>query len=96
MEKAGGHLITIPQSEITVEDGSDNVARVALTDQVRALDKTRLRRKFGFISVRAIYAINLGLDYLFGDKPIPRAATASTTPAKSASAAPAKPTSAPN
>lgn len=74
MEKAGGHLMTIPKEEITVEDGSESVNRVALTDQVRALDKNRLRRKFGFVSVRAVNAINLGLDYLFGDKPMPKAA----------------------
>ncbi len=81
MEKAGGHLITVPKAEITVEDGSENVDRVALTDQIRALDRRRFRKKLGFVSIRAINAINLGLDYLFGNKPLPKPATAAL-PAK--------------
>ena len=37
MEKAGAHLIAIPKNEITIEDGSPSIDRVALTDQIRAL-----------------------------------------------------------
>lgn len=74
VEKAVAHLIRIPQSEITMEDGTPSVDRVALTDQIRALDKTRLRRKAGYISVRAIRAILLGLDYLFGNAVLPQKA----------------------
>jgi mRNA-degrading endonuclease toxin of MazEF toxin-antitoxin module len=66
MEKAGGHLITVPKAEITMEDGNPAVDRVALTDQIRALDKTRFRKKAGFISIRAVHAVLLGLDYVFG------------------------------
>jgi mRNA-degrading endonuclease toxin of MazEF toxin-antitoxin module len=72
MEKAGSHLIAIPRNEITMEDGNPAIDRVALTDQIRTLDKTRLRRKAGFVSVRAINSIKLGLDYLFGNVPLPR------------------------
>jgi mRNA-degrading endonuclease toxin of MazEF toxin-antitoxin module len=69
-EKAGAHLIKIPSNEITLDDGTKDVDRVALTDQIRALDKRRFRRKFGHISERAITSIiELGLDYLFGRDP---------------------------
>jgi mRNA-degrading endonuclease toxin of MazEF toxin-antitoxin module len=72
IEKAGAHLIAIPKTEITMEDGNPSIDRVALTDQIRVLDKTRFRKKAGFVSIRAIHAILLGLDYLFGNKPVPR------------------------
>jgi hypothetical protein len=55
-----------------MEDGSPSINRVALTDQIRALDKTRFKNRAGFISIRAINAILLGLDYLFGNSPIPK------------------------
>lgn len=71
MEKAGAHLIVIPRQEITMQDGNPPIDRVALTDQIRALDKTRFRRKAGYVSPRAISAILLGLDYLFGNAPLP-------------------------
>jgi mRNA-degrading endonuclease toxin of MazEF toxin-antitoxin module len=64
-------LPQIPKNEITVEDGGPSIDRVALTDQIRALDKARLRKKAGFVSVRAINCIKLGLDYLFGNTPLP-------------------------
>ncbi len=70
-EKAGAHLIQVPAREITMVDGNPSIARVALTDQIRALDKLRLRRKAGYVSVRAINAIKLGLDYLIGNTPLP-------------------------
>ena len=72
-EKALAHLIKVPKQEITVQDGSPSIDRVALTDQIRALDKTRLRKKHGFVSTRAINAIKLGLDYLFGNQALPPA-----------------------
>jgi mRNA-degrading endonuclease toxin of MazEF toxin-antitoxin module len=71
IEKKVGHLPQIPKNEITVEDGGPSIDRVALTDQIRALDKARLRKKAGFVSVRAINCIKLGLDYLFGNTPLP-------------------------
>jgi mRNA-degrading endonuclease toxin of MazEF toxin-antitoxin module len=71
VNKAVAHLILIPKKEITLDDGNPSVDCVALTDQIRALDKTRFRKRAGFISVRAIHAIKLGLDYLFGNTPLP-------------------------
>lgn len=65
-DKALAHLIAVPKSEITMVDGNPSIDRVALTDQIRALDKTRFRRKAGYVSKRAISSILLGLDYLFG------------------------------
>jgi mRNA-degrading endonuclease toxin of MazEF toxin-antitoxin module len=72
IEKAFAHLIVIPKEEITMEDGNPSINRVALTDQIRALSKLRFRKKAGFVSIRAIRAILLGLDYLFGNTPLPR------------------------
>jgi mRNA-degrading endonuclease toxin of MazEF toxin-antitoxin module len=65
-EKAGGPLIQVPSSEITMDGDDPNIDRVALTDQIRALDKRRFRRKIGHVSTRAVNSILLGLDYLFG------------------------------
>lgn len=65
-EKAVAHLIQVPVSEITMDGNDANINRVALTDQIRALDKRRLRRKLGHVSPRAVTSILLGLDYLFG------------------------------
>jgi mRNA-degrading endonuclease toxin of MazEF toxin-antitoxin module len=66
VEKAGAHLIKVPFQEITVDGDDANIDRVALTDQIRALDKTRFRRKFGQVSPRALTSILLGFDYLCG------------------------------
>ena len=74
IEKAFAHLIVVPKNEITMEDGSLAIDRVALTDQIRPLDKSRLKQpRAGFISIRAINAIILGLDYLVGKAPISKA-----------------------
>lgn len=70
-EKAVAHLIAVPKNQITMQDGNPAIDRVALTDQIRALDKTRFTAKAGFISQRAITSIQLGLDYLFGNIPAP-------------------------
>lgn len=68
VEKACAHLIKVPATEQTMDAADDTaIDRVALVDQIRALDKIRFRRKLGFVSRRAISAINLGLDYLFGN-----------------------------
>lgn len=88
--KALAHLIAIPAAEITGIGSNIAINRVALTDQIRALDKTRLRRKAGHVSHKVIGSILLGLDYLFGNMRIP--ATALPKPAapaaRAASAAP--------
>jgi mRNA-degrading endonuclease toxin of MazEF toxin-antitoxin module len=64
--KAVAHLIQVPRQEITLDGDDESLDRVALTDQIRALDKTRFRRKMGHVSTRAVNSILLGLDYLFG------------------------------
>lgn len=66
IEKAAAHLIKIPSQEIVMDGSDTNIDRVALTDQIRALDKRRFRRKLGHVSPRAMASILLGLDYLFG------------------------------
>ena len=71
IEKKMAHLILVPKAEITMEDGNPSVDRVALTDQIRALDKARFRTKAGYVSQRAVTSILLGLDYLFGNAPLP-------------------------
>src|SRR5436309_744297 len=67
VDKTRGHLIKVTANEITMEDGNPSIDRVALTDQIRTLDKTRFRKKAGFVSSRGISAILLGLDFLFGN-----------------------------
>lgn len=59
-------LIPVPASEITVLDGSESMNRIALTDQIRCLDKTRLRKQCGIISTRAVLSVLSGLDKLCG------------------------------
>jgi mRNA-degrading endonuclease toxin of MazEF toxin-antitoxin module len=71
MKKAMAHLIAVPKQEITLEDGKASIDCVALTDQIRALDKTRFRKKAGHVSRRALTSVLLGLDYLFGNAPLP-------------------------
>ncbi len=64
--KAVAHLIAIPASEITMADGSPARDCVALTDQIRSLDRRRFRKKVGVLSQQGLSSILLGLDYLFG------------------------------
>jgi len=67
MNKAVGHLIRVPEDQITYNAGESVMERVALTDQIRVLDKARLRRKLGTVSTRAMTSIfDLGLDRLLG------------------------------
>ena len=67
LNKAVGHLIKIPQDQITLNAGELVMDRVALTDQIRVLDKTRLRRKLGTVSKQAMTSIfDLGVDRLLG------------------------------
>ena len=66
MNKAVAHLIRIPASLLQMDGGYPAKDSVALTDQIRALDKTRFRRRAGTISTQGLEAILLGLDRLFG------------------------------
>ena len=71
MHKAVAHLIAIPKEELKLEPGETAFDCVALTDQVRALDKRRFRKKAGTVSTRALNSIvHLGLKRLFGIKSI--------------------------
>jgi mRNA-degrading endonuclease toxin of MazEF toxin-antitoxin module len=64
--KAGAHLIQIPAAEFQMDGGRSAITSVALTDQIRTLDKSRFRCKAGTISTRGLDAIMLGLDRLLG------------------------------
>jgi mRNA-degrading endonuclease toxin of MazEF toxin-antitoxin module len=64
-------LPPIPASEFTHVDGTTPVDRVALTDQIRSLDVTRLQKKSGSMSRIAIRAILLALDYVLGRPAVP-------------------------
>ena len=66
IEKARAHLILIPKKELNWDGKEGPYDCVALTDQIRALDKTRFRRRVGTISQRGLEAILLGLQRLFG------------------------------
>lgn len=66
ISKACAHLIAIPKNEMTMDGGLPPYDAVALTDQIRALDKTRFRRKAGYVSQRGLDAIRLGLERLLG------------------------------
>ena len=66
IEKARGHLIAVPKQEINFDGGAAPYDSVALTDQIRALDKSRFRRKAGHISQRGLDAVLLGLRTLLG------------------------------
>jgi mRNA-degrading endonuclease toxin of MazEF toxin-antitoxin module len=59
-------LVTVPASEITMVDGNPPINRVALTDQIRNLDKGRLRKQAGSVSKRALLSIFSGMDYMLG------------------------------
>lgn len=66
LSKACGHLVQIPKNELKLDGSHPPIDSVALTDQIRALDKRRFRRKAGTISSPALHAIQLGLTRLLG------------------------------
>lgn len=61
------YRIRIPASEIARDVMSESTIRncVALVDQVRVLDKTRLEKRLGTLSNTALAAVGLGLAYIF-------------------------------
>jgi len=66
--KAGGHLILLPAREISKDVGcaSNIVDSVALVDQIRVLDLSRLEERIGSLSRTAtIGLLELGLGFLF-------------------------------
>jgi mRNA-degrading endonuclease toxin of MazEF toxin-antitoxin module len=66
LSKARAHLIAVPRTELTMDGNVPPYDSVALTDQIRCLDKTRLRRKAGTMSVKGLNAMKLGIERLFG------------------------------
>jgi mRNA-degrading endonuclease toxin of MazEF toxin-antitoxin module len=66
LQKACAHLVQLPKSEMTMDGSESPYDSVALTDQIRALDKTRFRRKAGSISRVGLNAIRLGLQRYLG------------------------------
>ena len=66
IKMAVAHLIEIPASELSLDGQTPPYDSVALTDQIRALDKRRLRRRGGSISKHGLDSIRLGLQRLFG------------------------------
>jgi mRNA-degrading endonuclease toxin of MazEF toxin-antitoxin module len=68
IRKAGGHLIALPAREIIKDVGckSNIVDSVALTDQIRVLDLSRLEERIGCLSRTAtIGLLELGLGFVF-------------------------------
>ena|ERR1022692_4172043 len=61
------HRIQIPAREIIRDIAFNGEIKdsVAKTDQIRVLDKSRLERRMGTLSMTAIVAVGLGLEYLF-------------------------------
>lgn len=66
IDKAGAHLIKITKSEFKMEGKTAALDSVALTDQIRALDKRRFRKKAGTITPYGLNAVRLGLTRLLG------------------------------
>ena len=68
LHKAGQHRITLPVSELIKDLGTawTPCDSVALTDQIRVLDITRLEQpRIGRLSGTAVIALQLGLAFLF-------------------------------
>jgi mRNA interferase MazF len=61
------YRIVIPVSEITKDISCNTtlVLSVAKTDQVRVIDKSRLKEKIGRLSQTATISVVLGLGYVF-------------------------------
>ena len=64
-------LPPIPATEFTQVDGSLPLPRVALTDQIRSIDVSRLRQRSGSMSPIAIRAILMAIDYMLGRPAVP-------------------------
>jgi mRNA-degrading endonuclease toxin of MazEF toxin-antitoxin module len=61
------HRIRIPATEISKDIGFTGEIRnsVALTDQIRAIDKRLLEKKMGTLSATGVASIGLGLLFMF-------------------------------
>jgi mRNA-degrading endonuclease toxin of MazEF toxin-antitoxin module len=67
IHKASQHRILLPVAEIIQDVGYPDPFQdsVALTDQIRVLDVTRLEVKMGRLSDSAVISVGLGLSFLF-------------------------------
>lgn len=67
VQKASQHRILLPVAEIIRDVGYPDPFQdsVALTDQIRVLDVSRLEVKMGRLSDSAIISVGLGLGFLF-------------------------------
>lgn len=66
LHKACMHRLQIPASFMIPEPGETKLkTSVALTDQVRAVDRDRLGPKVGEVTTQGMNAIQLGLKFLF-------------------------------
>ena len=65
-DKSVAHLIAIPKSELRFESGTAAYDCVALTDQIRALDKRRFRKKTGTMSAYGLDSVLLGVKRILG------------------------------
>lgn len=66
-DKANAFRIPIPVAELIREPGCQYQFRssVALCDHVQVLDKKLILRKVGTLSTNAVFAVQLGLEYVF-------------------------------
>jgi mRNA interferase MazF len=68
IHKANAYRIALPAAEFIrdLDSNFEFADSVALCDNVRVLDVTRIRYKIGRLSDNGIFAIQLGLTYVFG------------------------------
>lgn len=65
-DKYPAFCIRLPaQEQIPIPGQTASIHRVALCHQVRVFDKSRLREKWGKLSLSAIAAVQLGLAFVF-------------------------------
>jgi len=66
--KANSYRINLPVGEFIkdVESNYEFADSVALCDNVRVIDATRIRRKIGRLSDNGIFSVQLGLTFVFG------------------------------
>ena len=67
LQKACAHNIKIPATEIIKDQSYPGTVEtcVALTMQVRAIDRTRIMEKLGRLTDAGIIAVGVGLQFIF-------------------------------
>jgi mRNA interferase MazF len=67
VERANAHRVMIPEAEILKDMGceTDIHDSVAMCSQVRTIDKSIIENRIGKLSQNALFAVQLGLVYLF-------------------------------